>query len=134
MYPVHIEINTETVFIDFLPGSYNMYITVDRDGYKENGKYKLPVTVQDAWGYGGIVVYVSMIGYVAYDLACPYCAGRGTKSPCEIDGIYAECPLCTERYDLGSGYALPQKGVSREAMRQMNIIPSGGKLIISQKQ
>ena len=134
MYPVHVEINTETVFVDFLPTSYNQYIIVNEKGYFENGVRKLPVTVQDAWGYGGIVAYVSMVGYVAFDLACPYCAGRGMKSPCEMDGIYAVCPTCGEKYDIGSGYALPQKGISKEAMRSMNINQNGGRLIITQKQ
>ena len=134
MYPVHVEINTETVFVDFLPTSYNQYIIVNEKGYFENGVRKLPVTVQDAWGYGGIVAYVSMVGYVAFDLACPYCAGRGAKSPCVMDGIYAVCPTCGEKYDIGSGYALPQKGISKEAMRSMNINQNGGRLIITQKQ
>lgn len=142
MYPVHVEINTETVFVDFLPGNYNTYITVvDKEyykdgqgGYYENGVRKLPLTVQDAWGYGGIVAFISMAGYVAFDLACPYCAGRGVKSPCEMDGIYAVCPKCGEKYDIGSGYAMPQKGISKEAMRPMNISQNGGRLIITQKQ
>ena len=134
MYPVHVEINTETVFVDFLPGSYNTYIIVNEKGYFENGVRKLPVTVQDAWGYGGILAYVSMVGYVAFDLACPYCAGRGSKSPCEIDGIYAVCPHCGEMYDVGSGYAMPQKGICKEALRPMSVTQAGGKLIITQKK
>ena len=107
---------------------------MNSEGYKENGVRKLPVTVQDAWGYGGIVAYVSMAGYVAFDLACPYCAARGLKSPCTVDGIYAVCPNCGEEYDLGSGYAIPQKGISKEAMRPMNITQNGGKIIITQKK
>lgn len=132
--PVHVEINTESVFVDFMPGNYNTYITVNREGYKENGVFKLPVTVQDAWGYGGIVAYISMAGYVAFDLACPYCAARGQKSPCEMDGIFAVCPRCGEEYDLGSGYAMPQKGISKEALRPMNITQNGGRIIITQKK
>ena len=120
VYPVHLEINTKTVFIDFTPQNLNAYITVDRDGYKENGVRKLPVTAMDAWGYGGVVVYVSMVGYVAFDLACPHCAAEGRRSPCEMHGINAVCPHCGEEYEVASGYAFPTKGISKEAMRRLN--------------
>ena len=133
-YPVRVVINTKTMFTDFMPENTNAYITVIQDGYYENGTFKQPVTVTDAWGYGGVVTYVSIAGYVAYDLACPNCAAHGHKSPCEMDGIYAICPRCGEQYDIGSGYAMPQKSISKEALRQLNIIVSEDKLTITQKQ
>ena len=133
-YPVRVVINTKTMFTGFTPENTNAYITVNEEGYKENGVFKQPVTVTDAWGYGGIVVYVSLAGYVAFDLACPYCAEPGHKSPCEMDGIYAICPRCGEHFDIASGYAMPQKGTSKEALRSLNIIASDDKLTITQKQ
>ena len=133
-YPVRVVINTKTMFTGFTPENTNAYITVNEEGYKENGVFKQPVTVTDAWGYGGIVVYVSLAGYVAFDLACPYCAEHGHKSPCEMDGIYAICPRCGEHFDIASGYAMPQKGTSKEALRSLNIIASDDKLTITQKQ
>ena len=133
-YPVHVVINTKTMFTGFTPENTNAYITVNEEGYKENGVFKQPVTVTDTWGYGGIVVYVSLAGYVAFDLACPYCAEHGHKSPCEMDGIYAICPRCGEHFDIASGYAMPQKGISKEALRSLNIIASDDKLTITQKQ
>ena len=132
-YPVHAVIDTRAVFIDFTPENTNAYITVNAEGYKENGRFVLPVTVSDAWGYGGLVAYVSMNGYVAYDLACPYCAARGKKRPCTMDGMYAVCPECGEQYEIGSGYAVPQKGISHEALRQYNVLVSDGKITITQK-
>jgi hypothetical protein len=51
-----------------------------------------------------------------------------------MDGIYAICPRCGEQYDIGSGYAMPQKSISKEALRQLNIIVSEDKLTITQKQ
>ena len=133
-YPVRVVINTKTMFTGFTPENTNAYITVNEEGYKENGVFKQPVTVTDAWGYGGIVVYVSLAGYVAFDLACPYCAEHGHKSPCEMDGIYAICPRCGEHFDIASGYAMPQKGTSKEALRSLNIIASDDNLTITQKQ
>ena len=133
-YPVHVVIDTRTVFVDFTPENTNAYITVNEEGYKENGKFVLPLTVTDAFGYGGVVTYVSLNGYVAYDLACPYCAQRGKCSPCVMNGIHAECHFCGEKYEIGSGYALPQKGISKEALRPMSVINSDGKLIIKHRQ
>lgn len=132
-YPVRATIDTRAVFIDFTPENTNAYITIDKDGYYENGRFVLPVTVNDAWGYGGLLVYVSMNGYVAFDLACPNCAAHGKKRPCEMDGIFAVCPECGEQYEVASGYAVPQKGICREALRQYYIVYSDGKLNISQK-
>ena len=132
-YPVRATIDTRAVFIDFTPENTNAYITIDQDGYYENGRFVLPVTVNDAWGYGGLLVYVSMNGYVAFDLACPNCAAHGKKQPCDMDGIFAVCPECGEQYEVASGYAVPQKGICREALRQYNIGYLDGKLNISQK-
>ena len=132
VYPVHVVIDTKTLFVDFTQENTNAYITVNQEGYKENDKYLAPLKVTDAYGYGGVVAYVSMNGYVAYDLACPYCAGRGTCQPCVMNGIYAECQHCGEKYELASGYALPQNGISREALRKLKLIHSDGKITISQ--
>lgn len=126
--PVHFQVNTKTDFIAFTPQNLNAYITLNRDGYKMSwSEITLPALATDAWGYGGCVLYVSMVGYVAFDLACPYCAAHGLKSPCEMDGIYAVCPECGEEYEIASGYGFPRKGISKEAMRRLNtyVSPNG---------
>lgn len=132
-YPVHVVVDTRSMFVDFLPENTNAYITVNAEGYKENGRFMKELTIEDAYGYAGVLVYVSLNGYVAFDLACPYCAAKGKKVPCDMNGIHAECPVCGERYDVGSGYATPQKGVSREALRAYNIMSSDGRLTVTQK-
>ena len=139
-YPVHAEIDVERLFVDFTPENIGAYITVDKDGYKKKGTFVIPTPATDAWGYGGVLVYVSMVNdnnpylsYDAYDLACPYCASRGKKSPCTIDGMYAVCPECGEQYDVGGGYAIPCKGKINETLRRLNILPSGKKLTITQR-
>lgn len=134
LYPVRVVVDTKTLFVNFMPTAFNSYITVTPEGYKENGKFVLPLSAMDAYGYGGVVVYVSMNGYVAFDLACPECAAHGQKSPCAIEGMYAICPTCGEEYELGSGYGLPRKGISHEALLQLSIINSDGKLTVTQKQ
>ena len=134
-YPVRVVIDTKMgPFVHFVPTAVNSYITVTKDGYFYNGNYVLPVSVTDAWGYGGILVYIDMLSnYNAFDLACPACAKQGRKSVCTIDGIFANCPDCGEEYDLGSGTAVPQKGIAKEMLRRYNIMPSDGKLTITQR-
>lgn len=133
VYPVRVVVDTKTLFVNFMPTAFNSYITVTPEGYKENGKFVLPLSAMDAYGYGGVVVYVGMNGYTAFDLACPDCAAHGKKSPCEMNGIFAVCPSCGEEYELSSGYALPQKGISREALLQLAIMNSDGKLTVTQR-
>ena len=133
-YPVRVSIDTKIgEFVHFQPTATGAYVEVNREGYFLNGKYILPFPVTDACGYGGVVVYVDLFGYSAYDLACPYCASHGLKQPCTIDGAFAVCPHCGEEYDLMSGTAAPQKGIINETLRRLNVINSDGKLTITQK-
>lgn len=116
----------------FKPEALNTYIIVDKEGYHYNG-ILYPRTVVDAYGYGGVVVYIDMFNtYHAFDLACPYCAGRGKRQSCEIDAPFAICPNCGERYDLGSGTAAPQKGIAREYMLSIPLQYNGSRLTIRQ--
>lgn len=134
-YPVRLSIDTKVgPFVHFLPTAQNTYIVVNKDGYFYNGEKVLPLSAMDAYGYGGVVVYVSLNGYDAYDLACPSCAAHGIRQACEVNGIFATCPHCGEEYDLGSGYAMPQHSIAHEALRRLNIMQSDGKLTITQKQ
>ena len=133
-YPVNIVIDTRVgQFVHFQPTSLNSNVVVNRDGYFLDGNYVLPTAATDAWGYGGVVVFVSIYGYDAYDLACPYCASRGLRKSCIIDGMYAECPHCGEAYDLSSGTGAAQKGMIRETLRRLNLINNDGRLTISQR-
>jgi len=132
-YPVRIDLDTKAVFVHFLPTAFGSYVTVNAEGYYFNGEFVLPRGVNDAYGYGGVVAYVGMSGYTAYDLGCPNCAQKGKKSPCMVDGMFAECPVCGEQYDLAGGFAMPQKGISKERLRPLYIHPENDKLIIRQK-
>lgn len=133
-YPVHVEIDTRMgAFVHFVPTAFGSFVVANRDGYFMNGNYISPPLVTDAYGYGGVLVYVGMNGYDAYDLACPYCAISRKRQPCLIDGIYAICPECGECYDIGSGTAVPTKGIAKEPMRRLNINNIDGKLTILQR-
>ena len=133
-YPVRVNINTKLAeFVHFQPTATGMYVVANKDGYFMNDKFVLPFPVTDAYGYGGVVVYIDLFGYSAYDLACPNCAAKGSCVPCAIDGAFAVCPHCGEEYDLMSGTGAPQKGLVREALRRYNIINSDGKLTVTQQ-
>ena len=133
-YPVRFVINTNVgEFVHFKTTALNEYVTLTEDGYRYNGRWIQARLVTDAYGYAGTIVFVSINGYDAYDLACPYCAAHGQKIPCDIDGIFAICPNCGEHYDLGSGTAAPQKGISKEMLRRYTILPNDGKLTITQQ-
>lgn len=133
-YPVHAEIHTTALFPDFRPENLNAYITVTKEGYKENGRFVLPLRVTDAYGYGGLVVYVSLNGYVAFDLACPNCAAKGKCMTCVMDEPNVNCPECGEQYNLLDGYAFPMNGICRETLRPLLITVQGDKLIITQRR
>ena len=133
-YPVNVTIDTRSgVFVHFIPTALNTYVTVNEDGYFYNGQKVQPLSVLDAYGYGGVVVYVDINGqYNAFDLACPYCAARSSRQPCTVDGIYAVCPSCGEHYDLGTGTGVPQKGIADEQMLRLTLTNSSGRLTIRQ--
>lgn len=128
-YPVNIRINTyEGTYVHFKPEYPYTYMIVDKDGYHFNGQ-TMPRKETDRFGYAGVVVYIDGFGsYSAYDMACPHCVKQ--DEPVEVDGMLATCPLCGEEYDLGTGYATPQKGISNEALRRYYLIVSNGVITI----
>jgi len=133
-YPVYFNIDTrQGAFVHFIPTAVTSYVLAKDKGLYYNDQLVQPRLDVHAYGYGGVVVYIDIMGnYNAYDLACPYCAGRGMKRSCAVDGIYAVCPECGEQYDLGSGTAVPRNGIARESMLRIPVTNSGGNLIIRQ--
>ena len=128
-YPVNIRINTyEGTYVHFVPENTYTYLIVDEKGYHFNGQ-TMPRKETDRFGYAGVVVYIDGFGtYGAYDMPCPHCVKQ--DEPVEVDGMLATCPLCGEEYDLGTGYATPQKGISNEALRRYDLIVSNGVITI----
>ena len=133
-YPVNVTIDTRSgVFVHFLPTALNTYVQVDAAGYHYHDEVVQPLSVLDAYGYGGVVVYIDINGnYNAFDMACPYCAERALLRPCLIDGIFAKCPECGEEYDLGSGTAAPQRGIARESLLRLPLNNAAGQITVRQ--
>lgn len=134
-HPVHLEIDTYVgIYTQFRPECIGTYLIADAGGLHLNGITQ-PLTVMDAYGYAGTVVYIDgWHPYAAYDLCCPSCLRR--DKPCGVDGMYAICPICEEKYDLASGTAAPIKGIARETLRiyQATYNASTGKLFVSLPQ
>lgn len=132
-YGVNMIVDTNTgMFVHFVSTALGQYVILDKEGYHYNGNTQ-PRTVTDMYGYGGVIIYVNMLAaYDAYDLACPYCAEHGLCSPCYVDGMFAVCPVCGERYDLGSGTAAPQEGKAHESLLRLPLVNSGGRLTVKQ--
>lgn len=130
---VNMVVDTNTgPYVHFVPTALGQYIILDQDGYHYNGHTE-PRTVTDMYGYGGVILYINLFGnYDAYDLACPYCAEHGLCRPCEVDGMFAVCLQCGERYDLGSGTAAPQEGKAHEYMLRLPLSYSGGRITVRQ--
>ena len=83
----------------------------------------------DYIGYAGMVVWSDMNNvFHAADLCCPHCLDPLT--PVVVDGEYAECPTCGEQFDLMFGYALPQKGKTKQALRMFSVTQNGYNLHI----
>lgn len=118
-YPIHLEINTRVgMFVSFVPGNITSHVIVDAGGFHFNGITQ-PLTVQDAYGFAGTVVYIDASdSYAAYDLCCPHCMLRDL--PCRIDGMFAVCDSCHEQYDIYSGNGVPTRGIAAEPLKRYN--------------
>lgn len=134
-FPIHLEINTNVgMYVSFVPENVSTYLIVNERGFHLNGITQ-PLTVTDAYGYAGTVIYIDGVHpYGAYDLCCPHCVRR--NKPCEVDGMYAICPECGEEYDIYLGNGYPRKGISKEPLKEYKTIYNlgTGKLSVTRKQ
>lgn len=134
-YPIHLEINTNVgTYVHFVPENVSAYLIADAKGIHFNGQ-TMPLTVTEAYGYAGTVVYIDGFHpYGAYDLCCPHCLKRET--PCVVDGIFAVCPICGEEFDIYSGNGVPTHGIAKEALRPYRTTydAANGKLLVTQLQ
>lgn len=117
-YPVVFDMNIFSQYPHFVPGNGFQTMTFTQKRYE-----------RDLIGYAGLLVWVDMEGkYNACDLCCPHCLDR--NKPVYTDGIYAVCPECGEEYDLSYGLAVPQHGISRQALRRFSTSYRNGVLVI----
>ena len=115
--PVHLELNTFLEFTGFVPTNWNSFVLVDSKGYHYN-KNVYPLKVGDYYGFAGVIIYIAMDKYTAFDAGCPHCLDK--SKPVQPDGFNAVCPTCGEAYDMTLGVGNPTRGVTSECLRRYN--------------
>jgi uncharacterized Zn-finger protein len=106
----------------------NLDLTFEDKELKAIPAYKT-FTVKDAnlaqgesVGFGGVLVVHNMFGeYKAFDLACPYEARQDVLIEVDSEVLYAACPVCGTKYNVGAGYGAPE-GKSKHFLRTYNIV------------
>ena len=98
--------------------------------YKEFTIKNINVGIGERAGYGGVLVVHDMLGqYKAFDRACPYEASQSVTVVVDDDVLYAVCPKCGTKYEIGVANGVPN-GTSKHNLRQYSVILSGSKLIV----
>ena len=71
-YPVRVIVDTRIgAFVHFQPEALGSFVVANKEGYYLDNQWVSSSSARDAYGYGGVVVYIGAFGYNAYDLACP---------------------------------------------------------------
>lgn len=88
---------------------------------------------REAAGFGGVIVYHSVNGFVAFDIACPYEVNAKTTIIVNPDNLTASCPKCESKYSLDFG--APMSGPStenpeRKRLRPYKVMKTGDKIYI----
>jgi hypothetical protein len=107
--------------VPYVPVNYTLRITSEYPHFVvDNGYQTMTVTStkleREYLGYAGLLIWVGMDGnYHAADLCCPNCLIK--NKPVQVDGLFAICPTCEEKYDLSYGYAFPTTGKTQFPLR-----------------
>lgn len=86
---------------------------------------------RDRTGLGGVLVYHSVDGYHAYDLACPNETQASVRVEMDDDAIYAICPKCGSKYNVFEGYGSLVEGPATSGLKQYQTALSGTKLYVT---
>ena len=114
----------------------NLDLTFEDKELKASPSYKIftpkniNIGIGERAGYGGVLVVHDMLGqYKAFDLACPHEADPGVTVVVDDDVLYAVCPKCGTKYEIGIANGV-SGGPSKHSLRQYTVILSGDKLIV----
>ena len=121
--------------------NYRVYLNLDltfedKDlkaipSYKEYSVKDINVIQGESVGYGGVLVVHNMLGeYQAFDRACPYEVRSNVLVEVDNEILYAVCPVCGTKFDIGTGNGSPN-GASKFYLLRRNVTQSGTKLIVS---
>jgi nitrite reductase/ring-hydroxylating ferredoxin subunit len=100
--------------------------------YKEYTDKSINPGLGERRGFGGVLVVHTVLNeYKAFDRACPYEAQPGITVEVDNEILYATCPKCGSKYEIGFGTGAPSDGVSKYGLRPYNTALTGNKLIVS---
>ena len=98
--------------------------------YKEYTIKNINIGLGERAGFGGVLVVRNMLGeYKAFDRSCPHEASSNITVVVDDDVLYAVCPKCGTKYDIGLANGMPV-GTSKHSLRRYNVILNGNKLIV----
>jgi hypothetical protein len=98
--------------------------------YKEFTIKDINIVQGESIGFGGVLVVHNMLGeYKAFDRACTYEVNSNTTVVVDEEVLYAECPVCGTKYEIGIGNGAPN-GKSRYNLKQYNTTLNGSTLIV----
>jgi nitrite reductase/ring-hydroxylating ferredoxin subunit len=120
--------------------SYPVYLNLDLTfedkvlkaipAYKEFTNRNINIALGERIGYGGVLVVHTLLDeYKAFDRACPYEASANVTVQVDEEILYAVCPKCGTKYEVGLGSGAPD-GVGRHGLRPYNTMLNGSKLIV----
>ena len=67
-YPVRVIVDTRIgAFVHFQPEALGSFVVANKEGYYLDNQWVSSSSAMDAYGYGGVVVYIGAFGYNAYD-------------------------------------------------------------------
>ena len=119
-YPVSMELNILGEFPNFTTANIGASMT-----------FLAPRFPTERVGYAGLLLFVNFNEqYSAFDLCCPHCVNR--NHPIEVNGIFADCPVCGESYDLSYGLGVPTKNIAKNYLKtyKCNYNRTSGKLVV----
>ena len=98
--------------------------------YKEYTIRNINIGLGERAGFGGVLVVHNMLGeFKAFDRACPFEASSSVTVVVDDEILYAVCPKCGTKYEIGVSSATPS-GSSKHSLRQYSVILNGNKLIV----
>jgi nitrite reductase/ring-hydroxylating ferredoxin subunit len=115
----------------------NLDLTFEDKELKAVPSYKV-ITIKDAnlaqgesTGYGGVLVVHNMLGeYKAFDLSCPFEARQDVLVAVDNEVLYAVCPVCGTKYDIGTSNGAPN-GKSKHYLLMYRVMQNGNKLVVT---
>lgn len=99
--------------------------------YKEYTDRDINPGIGERRGFGGILVVHTVLGeYKAFDRACPYEVRANITVEVDDDKLYATCPQCGSKYEIGFGTGSRSEGVTTHGLRPYETALSGSMLIV----